>query len=203
MPKASTSDFCGKIYCVLTTNAPANTNQPWFSPWSCNASVSPSVHNLNRLLHRLAEADLDFVIVGGFAAMLHGSSLVTRDLDICMVLDAPNVERLRQILADLYPVHRFTVARLPFGTVPAPGTSLQNLYLETTWGALDVLTVMKGVGDFARIKQTAQEIDLLGTKCRLISLDDLITVKESVARPKDLLAASELRTIRDLGPPPS
>lgn len=156
------------------------------------------MHNLNRLLQRLSESDLDFVVVGGFAAMLHGSSMVTRDLDICMVLDDANLARLRTILADLAPVHRFTAARLPFGTVPAPGTQLQNLYLETAWGALDVLTVMKGVGDFARIKATSSEIEIMSVKCRLISLDDLITVKESVARPKDLQAAVELRAIREI-----
>lgn len=130
--------------------------------------------------------------------MLHGSSLVTRDLDICMVLDAPNIEKLRAVLADLAPVHRFTAARLPFGTVPAPGTELHNLYLETSWGALDVLTVMKGVGELARIRQNASEVEIMGVQCRLISLDDLIVVKESVARPKDLLAATELKAIRQL-----
>lgn len=133
--------------------------------------------------------------------MLHGSSLVTRDLNICMMLDAQSVERLRAALADLYPIHRFTAARLPFNTFPAPGTELHNLYLETKWGALDVITIMKGVGDFARIRQTAQEIEIMGTTCRLVSLDDLIVIKESVARPKDLLAAAELRTIRDLNRP--
>ncbi len=49
------------------------------------------MQNLNRLLQRLASTDLDFVVVGGYAAMLHGSSQVTRDLHICMVLDAANL----------------------------------------------------------------------------------------------------------------
>jgi hypothetical protein len=39
---------------------------------------------LNRLLQRLCEADIDFVVVGGFAAMLHRSAIATRDLDIRM-----------------------------------------------------------------------------------------------------------------------
>jgi hypothetical protein len=156
------------------------------------------VHNLNRLLQRLASSDLEFVVVGGYAAMLHGSSLVTRDLDICMMLDETNLAQLRSILVDLAPIHRFTAARLPFGTIPAPGTQLQNLYLETSWGALDVRTVMKGVGDFERIKKTAALIEVMGVKCRLIALDDLITVKEAVARPKDLQAVVELRAIREI-----
>ena len=36
--------------------------------------------DINHLLQRLCDADVEFIIVGGFAAMLHGSSLLTRDL---------------------------------------------------------------------------------------------------------------------------
>ena len=41
---------------------------------------------LNQLIQRLCDAEIDFVIVGGFAGILHGSTLVTRDLDVCAVL---------------------------------------------------------------------------------------------------------------------
>jgi hypothetical protein len=41
------------------------------------------VAQLNRLIERLCDANIDFVVVGGFAGMLHGSTLVTRDLDVC------------------------------------------------------------------------------------------------------------------------
>jgi molybdopterin-guanine dinucleotide biosynthesis protein len=44
------------------------------------------VTQLNQLIERLCDADIDFVIVGGFAGTLHGSTLVTRDLDVCAVL---------------------------------------------------------------------------------------------------------------------
>jgi hypothetical protein len=47
---------------------------------------------------RLCDADIDFVIVGGFAATLHGSSLVTRDLDVCAILSSENVANLRDAL---------------------------------------------------------------------------------------------------------
>jgi hypothetical protein len=47
------------------------------------------------LLRVLCDADIDFVIVGGFVAMLHGSAPLTRDLDVCAVLTAENVSKLR------------------------------------------------------------------------------------------------------------
>jgi hypothetical protein len=50
------------------------------------------VTDLNRLLQRLCAAEIEFIIVGGFAVMLHGSSLLTRDLDVCAVLSPANVD---------------------------------------------------------------------------------------------------------------
>jgi hypothetical protein len=48
----------------------------------------------NRLPQRLWDTEIEFVIVGGFAATLHGSSLLTRDLDVCAVLTAENLGKL-------------------------------------------------------------------------------------------------------------
>jgi molybdopterin-guanine dinucleotide biosynthesis protein len=58
------------------------------------------VTQLHQLIQRLSDAEIDFVIVGGFAGMLHGSSLVTRDLDVCAVLSRENVAKLRDVLRD-------------------------------------------------------------------------------------------------------
>jgi molybdopterin-guanine dinucleotide biosynthesis protein len=51
--------------------------------WRWREPGGNCVSDLNQILQRLCDADIDFVIVGGFAATLHGSSLVTRDLDVC------------------------------------------------------------------------------------------------------------------------
>jgi septum formation inhibitor-activating ATPase MinD len=61
------------------------------------------VTQVNRLIDRLRDADIDFVIVGGFAGVLHGSTLVTRDLDVCAVLTPESVSKLRVALGDLKP----------------------------------------------------------------------------------------------------
>lgn len=116
---------------------------------------------LNRLLERLCDADVDFVVGGGFAAMLHGSTLVTRDLDVCA----------------------------------QPGAPVHNLYLETELGAVDVLSSILGVGDFARVRAGSIEIELFGRRCRVISIEDLILAKTALGREKDLLAVKELRAI--------
>ena len=151
--------------------------------------------SLHLLLQRFADAGLDFVVVGGFAGVLHGSAYVTDDLDICAVLSADNVEKLRTALADLHPRHRITHRKLSFLEHPAPGQVVHNLYLETDGGILDVLSEITGVGDYARLKESAVEMRLFGHSCHVISLEDLIRAKEALGREKDLLTAKELRAI--------
>jgi hypothetical protein len=166
-------------------------------PWSLNSTGFDwsEVKSLNQLLQRLADSRVDFVVVGGFAGVLHGSALVTRDLDICAVLTPENIERLRATLKDLNPCHRMTPQRLSFLTVPGLGESVANLYLETDWGVVDILSSIAGVGDFESIKGNSEAFDIAGRSCRLISLPDLVRAKEAMGREKDLLAAKELRAI--------
>ena len=156
------------------------------------------MHTLNQLLLRLADAGVDFVVIGGYAGVLHGSSLVTRNLEICAVLTEANVAQLRRVLAELHPKHRLTPQALSFLDTPPPGTPLDNLYLRTDWGTVDILSRVLGVGDFERLKRQAESFVLESKRIRLIALDDLIRAKEALGREKDLLAAKELRAIAAL-----
>jgi predicted nucleotidyltransferase len=153
------------------------------------------VVKLNQLIERLCDAQVDFVIVGGFAGVLYGSSLVTRDLDVCAVLNAENVARLRDALRDLHPTHRMTPQRLSFLETPDPGIGMKNLYLETELGPIDFLGSILGLGDFERVRAASIEVELFGRHCRVISIEDLIQAKEALGRDKDLIAAKELRAI--------
>ncbi len=151
--------------------------------------------SLHLLLQRFADAGLEFVVVGGFAGVLHGSSYVTDDLDICAMLTGENVEKLRTALADLHPVHRITHKKLSFLEHPPAGQTVANLYLETDAGVVDVLSTILGLGDSEVLRRNAVEIPLFGRRCRVISLEDLIKAKEAMGREKDLLTAKELRAI--------
>lgn len=158
--------------------------------------------NLHLLLQRFADAGLEFVVVGGFAGVLHGSSYVTDDLDICAVMSPETVAKLRNALADMQPVHRMTPKRLSFLKHPPQGQPVANFYLETDAGVVDVLGDILGVGDYQTLARRAVEISLFGRFCRVISLEDLIKAKEAMGREKDLLTAKELRAIaakRQLG----
>ena len=153
--------------------------------------------DLQRLLLRLSEAGIDFVLVGGYAAILHGSSVLTRDIDVCAALTTENIEKLRDALRDAHPVHRLSVERPSFLDEPRPGVPLNHLYLHTDLGTLDLLGSITGVGDFERVVRDAVEVELFGHRIRAISLNDLITAKEALGRDKDLIVAKELRAIRE------
>ena len=78
---------------------------------------------------------------------------------------------------------------------PAPGQALNNLYLETDGGIVDVLSSVLGVGDFARLQERAETATIFGRAVLVISIEDLIAAKEAVGRDKDWLTARELRAI--------
>ena len=149
------------------------------------------MQDFRQLLERLADSGLDFVIVGGYAAVTHGSSLVTRDLDICMVLSNDTVEKLRAVLAQWNPKHRMTPQSLSFLEFPKSGP-IQNLYLRTDVGVVDILSSVLGVGDFGELRKNAENFEINGRVYHVISLQDLIVAKEAMGREKDLLAVKEL-----------
>ena len=119
------------------------------------------MNDLSELLKRLLASELEFVLIGGFAGVVHGSTQVTRDLDIAMVLEGRQIEALRTCLKDLNPRHRMNPGFKPsFMEVPKILDDVKNLYLQTDLGILDVITEVTGVGDFDRIRRNAVEIDI-------------------------------------------
>lgn len=154
--------------------------------------------NLINLLQRLSENQVDFVIVGGFAAVFHGSTLVTQDIDVCCDFSAPNLMRLWKAIKDLHPVHRLSPKRIPLQMTPAFCTGLKNLYLETDMGVLDCLGSILGLGDFETVKKHSMEIKAPGGQTfRVLTIDALILAKKAMDRPKDKETVIQLQAIRN------
>lgn len=157
------------------------------------------MQNLKQLLERLLKNNIDFVLVGGFASVLHGSTLVTQDLDICVAITDEEIQKLRKALVDLNPIHRMNPSFTPsFLDYPKESDQLKNIYLKTDLGILDIMSELPPIGDFNRIKDKAIQIDLYGHKCRVISIEDLILIKQNMTRPKDKETLKILQKIHDL-----
>ncbi len=162
------------------------------------------MHELHLLLRRLADAGLEFVVVGGYAGTIHGSALITWGVDVCAVLSAENVEKICRAFADLNPVHRQTHRLLSFVDYAAPWQPPVTLCLRTDQGVIDIHPSIPGVGDFERLRKSAEEVPMFGRTYPVISIKDLIAAREAVGREEDMLAAKELRAIlakRVLGEP--
>jgi len=152
--------------------------------------------DLNGLLQRLHTHKVEFVLVGGFAAVLHGSTLVTRDLDVCCRFSGDNLQRIQRAVADLHPAHRMR-PELPLELTPEIYRSLKYLYLKTDWGSLDCLGEVKGVGDFAEALKHSVTVELPFGECRVLSLDALICAKRAMNREHDQITVRQLQAIKD------
>jgi predicted nucleotidyltransferase len=148
------------------------------------------------LINKLTKSGFDFVLIGGLAASAYGSTYVTHDLDVCAVLTPENIEKLREILMDLHPQHRMMIPKKSFMEIPENLEGINNLYLSTDAGVLDLIGQVVGVGNFSEVSKSAVTISIFGNECKIISLDDLIKCKKTLKRPKDMLVASELEAIR-------
>jgi hypothetical protein len=149
------------------------------------------------LLKRLVQHHLDFVIVGGYAAVAHGISYLTQDIDICCSFEPDNLLRLQQAVADLHPVHRMTPQRLALKLTRETCQDLNNLYIDTDLGQLDCLGHISGVGAYDQVKQCSIKVDLSFGPCRVLDLDALIESKKAMNRPRDREVLLQLKAIKE------
>jgi len=150
------------------------------------------------LLEYLAKADVDFVIVGGFAGIVHGCTYVTQDMDICCNFSAANLLKLQKALSRLDPVHRMTPNKKKLELTEENCGQFKNLYLDTDIGQLDCLDVIEGVGDYEKVKQNSIIIEVDDVKYHVLSIDALIKAKKAMNRPHDKEAVRQLESIKKL-----
>jgi hypothetical protein len=155
------------------------------------------VPDLESLLNRLIQGEVEFVVVGGFAAVAHGVSLPTQDIDVCCRFTPENLLRLQEAIADLHPVHRMVPTRPPLQLTAETCIGLHNLYLDTDWGQLDCLGEILGVGPYDVVTAHSVSVELSGGRCRILTIDALIQAKEAMGRQRDREAALQLRAIRE------
>jgi predicted nucleotidyltransferase len=151
----------------------------------------------DELLILLQDAGLEFVVVGGVAAIAHGSTRSTKDLDVVAEFSE---ESLRVLLEALAPHHPKHLARPDLGVVSQSPKELcghRLLLLTTDLGRLDVLREIIAVGRFPDLDTVTMEL-VEGRSFQVISLDQLIATKSALTRPKDKDVEAELRAIRGL-----
>jgi hypothetical protein len=153
--------------------------------------------DFERLLHRLAGAEVRFLIVGGIAATVHGSTQLTEDLDIVYDRSPDNLERLAEALVSIHPYLRGAPPGLPFRWDAETLSRGLNFTLTTDLGWLDLLGEIAGGGTYSSLIPDSVVIEIFGIPCRCLTLQRLIRAKRDAGRPKDLQAVAELESLLD------
>ena len=148
----------------------------------------------------LNDEGVEYVVVGGFASVIRGSSLPTRDIDIVPSRSAANLDRLGRALRRMGAKIRTEDEPV---SAPLDGPILANmplmLNLVTDFGEMDLTFVPAGrAGGFDgwRLAATEEEVSD-GLNVVVASLDDIIDSKRAANRPKDQMALPYLESLRD------
>src|SRR6185369_53921 len=148
-------------------------------------------------LRLLGEYKVDCVIVGGVAAAVHGSSLLTSDLDVCYARDAANLRRLAEALQSVHARLRNAPEGLPFILDAETLRRGLNFTFATDIGDLDLLGEVRGIGHFEAVVTDSVTVELFGYRFAVMDIGKLILAKRAAGRPKDLVALPELEAIQE------
>jgi hypothetical protein len=148
-----------------------------------------------QLLRALTDGGVDFVVIGGVAAVLHGSARATFDLDVCFASNPDNLEALGRTLIGLRAQLRGVTEAVPFVPDAAALRRVDVLTLTTTAGDLDVLRAPSGAPRYDVLRGHADRFDVGGFEVRVASVEDLIAMKTAAGRPKDRADVEELEAI--------
>ena len=152
--------------------------------------------DVGELLRRLSDAGVEFIVVGGAAAVLHGAPITTEDVDIVHRRTAANVARLKAVLDDLKAhVRELASRKLPVSEAALTGEG--HILLNTSLGPLDCLgTIIEGWG-FEELLSHSQTVSDEGIEFRVVNLPMLIEIKTKTGRAKDQLMLPVLLALAD------
>jgi hypothetical protein len=149
------------------------------------------------ILGGLARHGVRCVLIGGFAAVIHGSPYVTTDVDVVPATDRDNLERLSSALKEMH-ARVWTAAEpggVPFDHSATSLAAVSGWNLVTDHGRLDITFSPSGTEGFPDLTRDAVHLTILGVPVAVASLEDVIRSKEAAGREKDRLVLPVLRRI--------
>ena len=148
-------------------------------------------------LRTLVSHGVRFVLIGGYAAAIRGSPVITGDVDVCYARDDENLERLAAALQQLGATLRGAPPEVLFRLDARTLKAGDHFTFSTSAGPLDCLGTPAGTDGFADLDASATDEDLDGLVVRVASVDDLIRMKRAAGRPQDKIAVEWLAALRD------
>ena len=154
-----------------------------------DASPSPRFLGLLRVLNRHR---IDFIVVGGVAALLEGAPILTLDLDVLIDRAPQNLDRVMAALREIKAHYRDPAGRWIEPDLAKLATMRMHLLL-TDLGALDLLTTITNGLTYADLLHRIVGFQLGEERVQVLALDAVIEAKEFADRPKDHAVLPVLR----------
>lgn len=145
----------------------------------------PKAADLPALVAKLCDAGVEFIIVGGAAAVLQGAPITTVDLDIVHRRTPENVARLLEVLLGLDATMRYDLARRGLRPTAEMLSGRGQINLSTSLGPLDPLCELDAGQGYDELLVHSQPVNAEGRLLRVLDLPTLIAVKTKAGRPKD------------------
>ncbi|MBE7500566.1 MAG: hypothetical protein HS113_09730 [Verrucomicrobiales bacterium] len=151
--------------------------------------------DLENILSVLVPRGVRFIVIGGWAAALHGSARSTLDVDVVYDRSRANIQALVAALQPHAPYLRGAPPGLPFALDERTVRAGLNFTLSTALGSLDLLGEVPGGGTYAGLLPHSLEVQAFGHRFRVVDLPTLIHLKRAAGRPKDLEPIAELEAL--------
>ncbi len=155
----------------------------------------PTQTDFEKAVKVLRGGEVDFIIIGGVAAILHGLGYTTYDLDVVYLRSRENIRRLVETLKPYQPYLRGAPPGLPFQLDEKTVRNGLNFTLVTLFGDLDLLGEVSGAGNYSDLLPNSTKITAFGVECYRANLDKLIQMKRAAGRPKDLEVLSQMQAL--------
>lgn len=150
-----------------------------------------------RLFEVLSRHQVVYVLIGGLAAVYHGSPFPTEDADITPEAGRANLIRLAAALCEINARLRTEAVPegLPFACDADTLASVQTWDLTTDAGDLDLAFHPAGTQGYVDLRRDAVATQLYNVTVHVASLSDVIRSKQAANRPKDQRVLPTLREI--------
>jgi predicted nucleotidyltransferase len=155
----------------------------------------PTQTDFEKAVQVLHGGGVEFIIIGGVAAILHGLGYTTYDLDVVYSRDRENIRRLVEALKPHHPYLRGAPPGLPFIFDERTVRNGLNFTLVTSFGDLDLLGEATGAGTYSDLLPDAKNISAFGVNCYRANLDKLIQMKRAAGRAKDFEILSQMQAL--------
>ncbi len=156
--------------------------------------------DLSAILEGLAKADIEFILVGGLAAVVQGAPVTTMDVDIVHRQSPDNISKIFQFLKSVDAVYRRPDNKI---ILPKEEDFSGHALFSTRFGPLDVLAFIEQKKKYEDLLKYTVEIPFRNYTIRVLDIKTIVELKKISKDPKDRQRLSVLEeTLRQSGMQP-